>query len=136
MYDLEESNWEKSWNLPSEMVALVSTCMIWSNQIATICMKIVEICRVKRLLLYQHIWFGGIKLPPFVWNSWNMSSEIFVYVSTCMIWRNQNFIICMKIVEIYRSICMIWRNQIVWNISFVSKNCNLHVWFGGIKLRK
>ena len=71
MYDLEESNlshlYENSWNLQREMVGFVYTCMIWMNQIVANCMKIVEILREKWLVMYQHVWFGGIQSSPFVW---------------------------------------------------------------------
>ena len=149
MYDLKESNcphlYENSWNLLSEKVHF---CITMYDLEDPICMKMVEICRVRSLYLYQGVWFGGIKLSPFVWIWLKSANEKFYFVSTCMIWRNQIIPICMKIVEICRVkrlllinmydleesncphlnenswnlpsekiafvlICMIWRNHIV-----------------------
>ena len=108
MYDLIESNchhlYENSWNIPSEKIAFVSTCMIWMNQNVIICMKIVKI--------YQSIWFGEIKLYQ---NSWNMSFVSKYLQLNCMIWRNQ----IEKKVEICRVKWLLWFQ---------------HVWFDRIKL--
>ena len=70
-------------------------------------------------------------------NSWNLPREMFGFVSTCMLWRNQIVAICMKRVYTH----MILRNQIVvicMKIVEIFKEkwlvLHQHEWFGGSNL--